>query len=210
MRMTKSWKLTLITIITALIMPLANDPLSSHGIHISETELQHLLMLALGVSATGGALSANKAIQARKAAPVSVSTSANTVSSNIDAPTVSVPVPKHETGGVKWTGSGWYQTNFVSDPEKGNVLPQGQAYLWVKVPKARSYVTVQLKTENGHVIQIDQSSDTDEDKDITTTRLEMFGRNGQPLPLGVYVLQVQADAGTGDSQGIREDRFEIV
>ena len=209
MRMTKSWKLTLITVITALVMPLLNDPLLNHGIHISENELTHLLMLALGVSATGGALSANKTIQARKqiSAPTSQVTTATNATTEIYAPPDNT---RYDGDAVKWSQTGWYQTNFEKDAEKGNVLRQGQAYLWVRVPKARSYVTVQLKTDSGHLLQVDQSHARDEDKDHTTTRLELFSRAGQPLPRGKYILQVQADSGSGDSQGIKEDKFEIV
>lgn len=104
--------------------------------------------------------------------------------------------------------SEWFQTNFVKT-EKGNTLPFGQN-LWIRIKDVRSYVTAKLSDSKGNVIQIDQSHQFDEDNNIETTRLEMFGRDAKPLPRGKYTLQTQGDRGTGDAQGIKADEFEIV
>lgn len=97
----------------------------------------------------------------------------------------------------------WYQTNFTRS-EKGNILPSG-TNLWIRLVGVRSYVSAVLKNEVGKVIQIDQSSQFDEDGDIATTRLETAG-----LPKGKYILQVQGDRGSSDSEGIKTDEFFIV
>jgi len=104
--------------------------------------------------------------------------------------------------------SSWYQTNFIEDSKKGNVLPFG-ADLWIKVPGARSYVSAVLKNSSGKVIQVDQSHPKDEDNNKETTRLEMKQRDGTPMPRGQYTLKIQADVGSGDGQGIKSDKFII-
>lgn len=101
-----------------------------------------------------------------------------------------------------------YQTNFIKT-DKGNSLPFGN-HLWIKVFGVRSYITATLKDASKNIIQIDQSSLVDEDGDITTTRLEMFGRDKKPLPRGKYFVTVRGDFGTSDAQGIKEDEFFII
>ena len=103
----------------------------------------------------------------------------------------------------------WYQTNFTKS-DKGNSLPYGQVYTWIKIKDVRSYVTAILTDANGIALQVDQSHEFDEDNNIETTRLELLKPDGTPFPKGTYHLQVQGDRGTGDSQGIKNDTFEIV
>jgi|APSaa5957512535_1039671.scaffolds.fasta_scaffold05906_3 hypothetical protein len=103
----------------------------------------------------------------------------------------------------------WYQNNFKKS-QNGNSIPYGQLYLWIKVKDVRSYVTVILKDANGIALQIDQSHEYDEDNNVETTRLELIKPDGTPFPKGIYHLQTRGDRGTGDSQGIKNDIFEIV
>ena len=50
-----------------------------------------------------------------------------------------------------------YQTNFVKDPQVGNVLLYGQPYLFARMTGARSYVTGMLRDLSGKVIQLEQA-----------------------------------------------------
>lgn len=103
-----------------------------------------------------------------------------------------------------------FKTNFTKDPQRGNVIFYGQSYLWVQIEGVRSYVTAILRDSKLNVIQIDQSHENDEDGDISTTRFELFARNGTPLPRGKYHLEYRGDSGSSDSIGISNDEFEIV
>ncbi len=209
MKMTKSWTVALLFAILSAVLPIINEPLQENfGIVITEGELEHFLT-AFGITATAGVANAARK-QFRKTPDANPGQKFdNAVSSNTGPPPA--PEPTHDTDGVNFNSTGsWYQTNFVKSALKGNVLPFGTSYLWIKVPKARTYVTAQLKDNQGRIIQIDQSSKADEDNNHTTTRLEMLSRNGNPMPVGIYTLRVQADAGSGDAQGIKTDKFEIV
>jgi len=104
----------------------------------------------------------------------------------------------------------WYQTNFRQDKEKGNVIDYGEKYLWVKISGVKSYVTVILRNAKREPIQIDMSHELDEDNDVETTRLEMFAKDGKPLPRGKYFLQTQGDRGSSDAVGIKTDEFMIL
>ena len=103
-----------------------------------------------------------------------------------------------------------YQTNFVKDEIKGNIIPITQNYLWIKRPGTRSYIAVILRDSNENVIQIDQSHELDEDNNVETTRLELFAKDGKHLAPGKYSIQHKADAGTSYSTGVKRDEFEIV
>ena len=103
----------------------------------------------------------------------------------------------------------WYQTNFKKS-DKGNSLQYGQVYLWIRIKDVRSYVTAILKDANGLALQVDQSHEFDEDNNVETARLELLKADGTPFPKGIYHLTIRGDRGTGDSQGIKSDTFEIV
>ena len=243
MKMTKSWKLTLISFIVVMAMPVINGPLVDYGIVITEQELQHFLFVFFGVSAAGGGMSMyKKRVNSKKPNTVvhvdpqgyvvetptpksdvndnawkkafeesAVEGVKTTRSVNIpdESPstTVTIPDPKQvkatsipELGPVGET----YQTNFVKDPLVGNVLSYGAPYLFARMAGARSYVTGLLRDEGGRIIQVEQSKPGEE-----IIRFELKNRLGQRLPRGTYNLQVQADSGSGDSQGIKRDEFQI-
>ena len=71
----------------------------------------------------------------------------------VKTPTVKTPTSTPELGPV---GSA-YQTNFVKDPQVGNVLQYGEPYLFARMAGARSYVTGMLRDSTGKVLQIEQS-----------------------------------------------------
>ncbi len=219
MKMTKSWTVALLFAILSAVLPIINEPLQENfGIVITEGELEHFLT-AFGITAAAGVANATRK-QLKKTPDAYLVGKPNPeqkfdggIYSNTAPPPAPPPAPetKHDTDGIKFGPVGaWYQTNFTRNDLKGNVLAYGQGYLWIKVPKARSYVTVQLKDDAGRIIQVDQSSKSDEDNNHTTTRLEMFSPNGSSMPRGKYSLRIQADAGSGDAQGIKNDAFEIV
>ena len=103
-----------------------------------------------------------------------------------------------------------YQTNFVKDEIKGNIIPITQNYLWIRVPRTKSYLSVVLRDFIGNVIQIDQSHELDEDNNVETTRLELFAKDGKHLAPGKYSIQISADSGSSYYMGIKTDNFEIV
>ena len=258
--MTKSWKLTLISFIVVMAMPVVNGPLAEYGIAITEQELQHFLFVFLGVSATGGGLSVYKKHEDRKKFDTMVKVDPQAYitpkvedepvpivkTPTIKTPTVEIPIietpiietpiietpiietpiietpiietpiietPIIETPIIETPTStpelgpvgSAYQTNFVKDPQIGNVLQYGEPYLFARMAGARSYVTGLLRDSTGKVIQIEQSVPGED-----IIRMELKNKQGQPLLRGIYSLQVQADTGSGDSQGIKRDEFQIV
>ena len=44
-----------------------------------------------------------------------------------------------------------YQTNFVKDEIKGNIIPITQNYLWIRMVDVKSYVSVVLRDSNENV-----------------------------------------------------------
>lgn len=192
LNISNSWKVTLAAIIIAIVTQIFVGPLGEIGIVIEESQLNNLVYLALGIGATGGAVSTLKKREERKK-----------VESLVEQEKESFGPPELVPVGAT------YQTNFRQDPKIGNVIDYGQAYLWVRIQGVASYVTATLKAQNGNVIQIDQSSEDDEDKDITTTRLELFDSTGAPLSRGIYTVIVKGDSGTSDSIGFK-NKFEIV
>ena len=216
MTLSKSWKITIIVFAIAVALPLVNEHLPEEN-QITQDTVNHFLALFLGTGAIGAANSAKSLLKSGKISEDGIADKiANKQKVDLMDVTKKIisAIPataKHVTSGVSFTqANSWIQTNFRKDAQKGNVIDFGQSYLWIKVPGARSYVTAILKNYSMQAIQIDQSSQHDEDNDITTTRLELFQKNGDPLPRGVYYLTATADAGSGDSQGIKDDKFEIV
>ena len=128
--MSKSWKITLSTIIIAIIMTI----LPSFGIeNISESQISNLIFLALGVSGIGAG---NKAIK------------------HIAKKTTTPPHQEKLTPQLKGT---WYKTNMTSNKEQGNVIAYGTPYLYAQITNTKSYTTAKL-SRNGTLIQIDQSA----------------------------------------------------
>ena len=56
MKITKSWAITLITLIAALGAPVVDAPLERYGIHISEQEISHFLHAFIATGAFGGGI----------------------------------------------------------------------------------------------------------------------------------------------------------
>ena len=248
--MTKSWKLTLISFIVVMAMPVVNGPLEEFGITITEQELQHFLFVFFGVSAAGGGLSVYRKHEDRKKfdtmvkvdpqayitpkvedEPVPIVKTPTIKTPTVETPIIETPIietpiietpiietpiietPIIETPIIETPTStpelgpvgSAYQTNFVKDPQVGNVLQYGEPYLFARMAGARSYVTGMLRDSTGKVIQIEQSVPGED-----IIRMELKNKQGQPLLRGIYSLQVQADTGSGDSQGIKRDEFQIV
>ena len=232
MKMTKSWKLTLISFIVVMSMPVVNGPLGEYGIVITEQELQHFLFVFFGVSAAGGGMSMyKKRVGSKKSDTVEAPTFSITTPDEISptqtvtvppvptqtvtasipelepAETVTAPIPEI----VKATSipelgpaDSIYQTNFRKEPQIGNVLSYGEPYLFARRVGARSYVTGILRDSSGKIIQIRQSVPGGEIiKFVLKDKQGSFER-------GKYSLQVQTDSGSGDSQGNKRDEFQIV
>ena len=160
----------------------------------ADQHLQVLTILGLiGGTIPAGALS-QKAIQKAK--------------SKNKKPVITNTISKHTIPQLSPNGS-WYQNNFTKT-QKGNSLQYGQIYLWVRIKDVRSYVSIMLKNADGMALQVEQSHKYDEDNNIETVRLELLKPDGMPFPKGVYHVMIRGDRGTGDSQGIANDTFEIV
>jgi hypothetical protein len=215
--MSKSWIITLIAFACVIILPMANEGLYQYGIIITPDELDHYVTVLLVTAGFGTAATVRKQLKEGKAAFGGLNNILSKSGKKITKPTdpgeTITIVNKKSPGKMQTPELGpigeWYQTNFKKG-ETGNILPYGQSYLWVKLKGVRSYVTVKLMTIDRVPIQIDQSSEFDEDNDIETTRLEMFLKSGEPLPRGEYIIQTQGDRGSSDSQGIRNDKFSII
>lgn len=222
----KSWKITIAAIIVAIAMNIMAGPLNGIGFVVDEATLTNLVYMALGIGATGAGL---KGIKTTKAAvpkiipeevftpivpsttgAVEVKSNSATTLTEKNGSTITIPTVEaaFEVPTLLPIGSK-YKTNFTKHAQKGNVILYGQSYLWVQIVGARSYVTAILKDAKQNIIQIDQSHQNDEDGDITTTRLELFSRDGTPLPRGQYFLEYRGDSGSSDSIGISNDKFEI-
>ena len=217
-KLTKSWIITLIAFACTVILPLANDTLEDYNIIITENELDHYVTLLLVSAGFGTAASVRKQLKEGKTSFSGLTKLITKAGTKIpkSTPSEKITIVNNKTEKLLSTpptlgpATSYYQTNFRQDKKLGNVLDFGQSYLWIKMIGVRSYVSVKLKTADGFPIQIDQSSEFDEDNNIETTRLEMFVKSGAPLPKGKYILESRGDRGSSDSIGIKNDPFEIV
>lgn len=199
-KMTKSWKLTLATIIIAIVMII----LPTFGVvGVTEHQVESIIYLALGISAIGaGNKVGKKLVNSRKLVTEETKGSGEVEIAPEHPKNKRTIVPKLGPVGSK------FQTNFIKS-DVGNTLPYGHN-LWVRIEGVRSYITAILKDSAGNIIQIDQSHELDEDKNIETTRLEMLGRDGLGLPRGVYSVEYKGDSGSSDSIGVSNDSFTII
>ena len=225
-RISKSWSMTFIAFIIAVGLPMVNEHLEQFGIIITEEELQHFLYVLFGVGAIGGGSAAYKRHDARKKAEImtmttttnGTSSSSSTITPNNTKPySATMPLlPEDDmrlntddltTSIVSPKPAGkkpYYRTNFIEDPEVGNSLPYGMSKLHITFADARSYVTGTLHDDKGNLLQVAQSV---VGGDSITFNLKKH--DGTPYEKGEYILVVQGDRGTGDSNRIT-DRFEIV
>lgn len=215
-KMTKSWIITLIAFGLSVILPIVDNSLEQFNIIITEAELTHYVTLLLVSGGFGTAASIRKQLTQRKTElkPLSEILTKTGKAIKKSIPGETIAIVNNKTGKklqppVLGPVGSWYKTNFKKS-DRGNSLEYGQSYLWIKYEGVRSYVSAILMTADKVPIQIDQSSEFDEDNDIETTRLELFLKDGSPLPRGKYILQSQGDRGSGDSQGIRSDEFSII
>lgn len=209
MTTTNSWKLTAVSFIVAIVLPLVSGPLAEHGIVLTEAQIQNYMYVFFGISGIGAASSAAKRIEKRKqkVADTASTTVTATVAQAVAPPIVPGPhIPQFTSK------HSWYESNFKEDEKRGNVIEYGEPYLWFRVKGVRTYFIAKLKEQNGTLIQIDQSGYAGNPWS-DTIRLEMFrNRNGEmePLPRGKYSIEIQGDKGTSDAIGANSDKFEIV
>lgn len=206
-KISKSWIMTIIAFVFTMIFPIANDALATYGIMITETEMIYYLSVFLSVAGLGTVNSIKKKLSNRK--PLTPGDATNIFEPHAKVKKVTAITKKLVAPPTLGPAGSKFQTNFQRG-EGGNKIPYGQIYLWIKIEGVRSYVTAILKTAAGVPIQIDQSSELDEDNNIETTRIELFDKSGEPMPRGKYILQMQGDGTGGDAQGIKKDEFEIV
>lgn len=200
--------MTIIAFAFTMIFPIANDALATYGIIISETEMIYYLSVFLSVAGLGTVNSIKKKLQGKKS--LSPGDITAIFEPHIEVKKVTSITKKLIAPPELGPKESWYQTNFTKNTVKGNTIPYGQIYLWIKMAGVKSYISAILKTAEGVPIQVDQSSEMDEDNDIETTRIELFARDGTPLPRGKYILETRGDRGTSDSVGIKSDEFEIL
>ncbi len=122
-----------------------------------------------------------------------------------------------ETEGIQWNNAGWFDTNLNQYEGKGAFHPYGRKYLWIRCKGAKDGITVRMSKlhddtgEFKKLLQIDQSGIHDEDNDIETTRLEMFGLDRKtPMKRGKYRMIITAmTRGTSYTQSATTS-FEII
>lgn len=222
-KITKSWTVTLITTMVPIIAVLANAPLASVGVEISEEMIQTVLMPMFGISAAAGIGNATRK-QFRKPQPGGgiafkddkMYYETTTPNANRDQeaqpykPARQIPpniaVKKHDTTDVNFVSAGnsWLETSVGADRR----LLHGQVYLWASVKDAISPIRTRLSDKDGKVYHNGVSSPFDEDNDETTSRIKLFGNNGAPFPRGKYTLHVSATL--PDAQAEWDMEFDIV
>ena len=186
----------------AIILPIMDGYLEPYGIHITEQDVMHFLML-FGV--TGGIGAANAVHKrATKAKTVTYYADPDPVSDPKGKPRPVVTVPRDQvrpsatveedtdstvkpsTGrsfdSYLTVNKGRYRASFAEDPERGNVIAYGTKSIYVKVPGARSYVNAMVETNDGKILTFGQSATKDEDNNVETIRVQLtkVGINGLP------------------------------
>lgn len=116
------------------------------------------------------------------------------------------PKRKIEFSEPEWNNEeSWFATNLERDSDKSaevsRILPRDVNCLWVRMRNAKA-ISIQLFNENRNLIQIDMSSDTDEDNDAETTRIEMFDKTSRRFAPGIYRIRIRA---TVTRRGIGSD-----
>jgi len=200
MALTKSWLITLASIIIAVTMII----LPSFGVTgISESQVTNLIYVALGLSGIGAANATGKRIAKGK---VQSSVDDYIKTGFAQEPTQTAPqiIPQISHSSKLKDNGDYYTTNMTKD-KSGNVIQYGEPFLYAKLKDTRSYTTAKLSRDN-NLIQIEQSGVNE------PVRLELFEKvNGKVVPMarGDYVLQITGDRGTGDSNGVT-DQFQII
>ena len=201
MKLTKSWIITLIVLGIAIAMPIINMHLPADQ-QIGAETLNYLLGLTGITSGVGAAAAARKAIWPK---PAHANTALDTIP-KINESVVPTPVPTQGggNGAIEYgPKNAAIQTN-LKRGQTGATLPIDST-LYVRAKGARSYVSVVLKDAKKKVIRVNQGHVNDDDGSHRTTGISL-----QALPRGVYYVTVATDAGTSDSIGINNMKFQIV
>ena len=151
------------------------------------------------VAKVAAAASAAAEVTAKKAKVAAILSAGIPLSSAYVSAFTTNEIPKLSPEGSE------YQTNFIRDSQKGNVIRYGEKYLYVRMATAKSYITIQLKNSTGNLLQIDQSREHE-----NTVRIELYDKDHKLFPQGKYSIHVQSDSGTSEAVGIQDDEFEIV
>ena len=208
-KVTKSWVITIMSILPALLMPFVNDILP-FGMVVTESEIQHFLMLALGIGGIGAGTAAVKRVRPRpetNAAKPQVDTFRPPAGTNTVRPSgMSVPRLGPEVGpsgmSVPRLGpevgpsSDWLQTN-LKQSEEGAMLPHGEPYLHLRVVGAKTFVSGVLSTIKGKALLVAQS-DPD---NVEFIKFRMALSDKTAMPKGEYELRFKCDRGTSYDMG---------
>ena len=194
-KVTKSWVITIMSILPALLMPFVNDILP-FGMVVTESEIQHFLMLALGIGGIGAGTAAVKRVRPRPETNT-VKPQADTFRPPAETNTVrpsgmSVPRLGPEVG----PSSDWLQTN-LKQSEEGAMLPHGEPYLHLRVVGAKTFVSGVLSTIKGKALLVAQS-DPD---NVEFIKFRMALSDKTAMPKGEYELRFKCDRGTSYDMG---------
>ena len=194
-KVTKSWVITIMSILPALLMPFVNDILP-FGMVVTESEIQHFLMLALGIGGIGAGTAAVKRVRPRpetNAAKPQADTFRPPAETNTVRPSgMSVPRLGPEVG----PSSDWLQTN-LKQSEEGAMLPHGEPYLHLRVVGAKTFVSGVLSTIKGKALLVAQS-DPD---NVEFIKFRMALSDKTAMPKGEYELRFKCDRGTSYDMG---------
>ena len=210
-KVTKSWVITIMSILPALLMPFVNDILP-FGMVVTESEIQHFLMLALGIGGIGAGTAAVKRVRPRpetNAVKPHADTFRPPAETNTVKPQADTFRPPAETNTVRPSGmsvprlgpevgpsSDWLQTN-LKQSEEGAMLPHGEPYLHLRVVGAKTFVSGVLSTIKGKALLVAQS-DPD---NVEFIKFRMALSDKTAMPKGEYELRFKCDRGTSYDMG---------
>ena len=111
----------------------------------------------------------------------------------------------------------WFATNLQTNPNEGEkpkaYIPHNINCLWIRIRGAEA-MSIQFFSPANQLLQLEMSSEFDEDNDSETARIELFDPLGTRFPPGIYKVRVRAPivrkgiGGESNDEGLLE--FKLV
>ena len=173
MKITKSWALTIASVVFAIIAP----PLADAGIIIPEEQVDHYMLLFFGISGIGAGVSVRKAVRPTPKAetpepkppvqgplpePVKVVRPEDTVPSPNQGYVMSQrPLGTDQANRGEYTGTSddWFRTDLTYKKDVGAVMYTDDPFLWIKVEGSKKIDGYVERSSDKRKIQIDHGTD---------------------------------------------------